>query len=66
MKKKTSVFRRSVYVVKDSKKGDVLSNENIKVIRPGYGLHPKYFNKLIGKKLKKTAKKGTPFKKGMA
>ena len=64
--KKTSVLRRSVYVVKDLKKGDVLSHENIKVIRPGYGLHPKYFNKLIGKKLRKTVKKGTPFKKGMA
>ena len=65
MKKKTSILRKSIYVTRDSKKGDVLSNENIKVIRPGYGLHPKYFNKLIGRKLKKTVKKGTPFKKNM-
>jgi len=63
--KNTLKFRRSIYVIKNSKKGDTLSNQNIKIIRPSYGLHPKYFNKLIGKKLKKTVRKGMPFKMNM-
>ena len=45
---------------------ELITKDNVKPIRPGYGLHPKYFNKLMGRKLKKTARKGTPFKKNMA
>lgn len=57
------VFRRSIYVVKDIKKGEIISSDNIRVIRPGYGLHPKYYEDLMGKKSKKELKRGTPFKK---
>lgn len=57
---KNIVFRRSIYVVKDLKKGDVLNEENIRRIRPGYGLPPKYFDQVIGKKILNDLKKGTP------
>ena len=63
--KNTLKFRRSIYVIKNSKKGDTLSNKNIKIIRPSYGLHPKFFRRLIGKKFKKTVRKGMPFKMSM-
>lgn len=52
-------FRRSIYVVKDIKKGETLSPENIRIIRPGFGLPPKYYDMIIGKKITKDAKKGT-------
>ena len=51
--KKSLIFRRFIYIVKNVKKGEKLNNKNIKIIRPGNGLHPKYFKKLIGKKFKK-------------
>ena len=43
-------FSRSLYIVNDIKKGDVLTKENIRSIRPGFGLHPKYLNFVLGKK----------------
>lgn len=52
--------RRSIYVTKDIKTGDILTKENIRCIRPGYGLSPKYFENIIGKKIKSNIKKGTP------
>ena len=61
--KKSLIFRRSIYIVKNVKKGEKLNNKNIKIIRPGNGLHPKYFKKLIGKKFKKTISEGTPLEK---
>ena len=63
MKKNLLFFRRSIYIVKNVKKGEKLNNKNIKIIRPGNGLHPKYFKKLIGKKFKKTISEGTPLRK---
>ena len=59
--KNSLIFRRSVYISKNVKKGDKLTKKNLKVIRPGLGLAPKYYNILIGKKINKDAKKGTPF-----
>ena len=56
-------YRRSIYVSKNIKKGEVFSNNNIKVIRPSLGLHPKYFIDIIGKISKKDINKGEPFKK---
>lgn len=55
-------FRRSIYVVKDIKAGEEFTRENIKVIRPGYGLEPKYYESFLGKKSKKDIKVGTPLK----
>ena len=51
-------FSRSLYVVKDVRKGQELTEENIKSIRPGYGMHPKYFNQVLGKKFNKDVKAG--------
>ncbi len=58
--KKCSVFRRSLFVVKDVKAGEKVSNENIRAIRPGYGLPTKYIEKVIGRTFKKDLSKGTP------
>jgi len=49
-KKKNRVFSRSLYISKDVRKDEVVSLENIKSVRPGHGLHPKYLNFVLGKK----------------
>jgi len=54
-------FSRSLFVVKDMEKGDIITEDNVRSIRPGFGLHPKYLNDILGKKIKKDLKKGTPF-----
>ena len=54
-------FSRSLFVVRDMKKDDVISEDNVRSIRPGFGLHPKYLKELLGKKVNKDLKKGTPF-----
>jgi pseudaminic acid synthase len=53
-------FRRSVYIVKDLQAGDVLTRENLRCIRPGLGLPPKYYDTLLGRKVRGDVKKGTP------
>ncbi len=53
-------FSRSLFIVKDIKKGELLTAENIKSIRPGFGLHPKYYNVVLGQKAKVDLTKGTP------
>jgi len=53
-------YRRSLYIGEDLKTGDVLTKENIRVIRPGHGLAPKYFELIVGKKVKQDVLKGTP------
>jgi N-acetylneuraminate synthase len=53
-------FRRSLYIAKDMKAGDVLTRENLRIVRPGYGLPPKYFDALLGKTVNKDIQKGTP------
>lgn len=53
-------FRRSLYIAKDMDIGDELNSENLKVIRPGYGLDPEFKEILIGKKVKMKVDKGTP------
>ncbi|MGY4110333.1 pseudaminic acid synthase [Aeribacillus sp. SP014] len=60
-KEKASLkFRRSIYVAKDIKTGDIFTKENIRVVRPGYGLEPKYYEVLLGRKANKDIKAGTP------
>lgn len=53
-------FRRSIYVVKDVKSGEIFSKENIRRIRPGYGMSPVKFNSILGKKSNKNIEAGTP------
>ena len=53
-------FKRSVYVSKDVKKGELFSKKNIRVIRPGFGIKPKYFDLIIGKKSKHDIPAGKP------
>lgn len=54
-------FSRSLFVVEDIEKGDILTEDNVRSIRPGFGLHPKYLKEILGKSVKKDLKKGTPF-----
>ena len=56
--KKAKQFRRSIYVTKNIKKGEIFTQNNLKIIRPGNGLHPKFIKKLLGKKSKKNLKMG--------
>jgi pseudaminic acid synthase len=60
-KKKSRQFSRSLFIVKDVKVGEKITKENVRSIRPGFGLHPKYLTEIIGKKFKTDLDKGTPF-----
>ncbi len=60
-KAKSREFSRSLFIVEDVKKGDTITSENVRSIRPGYGLHPKYYKEILGKKLIIEVTKGTPF-----
>ena len=51
---------KSIFIVEDVRAGDVLTEDNMKVIRPGFGLLPIHFENLIGKTVKKDMKRGTP------
>ena len=59
----SKMYKRSIYVVKKIKKGEKFTKENLKVIRPSVGLHPKYFEAILKKKAKKDINKNVPFKK---
>lgn len=62
-KEKASLkFRRSIYVSKDIKVGEKFTKENIKIVRPGYGLEPKYFDYVLNKKARKDYIVGSPLK----
>lgn len=54
------IFRRSIFVTKDIKKGEPLTEDNIRVIRPGYGIKPKHFEEVLGKTALKDLERGTP------
>ncbi len=58
---KSKMFKRSIYVVKDMKAGEKFTKENIRVIRPGDGLQPKFYEEVLGKNAKCDLKRGTPF-----
>lgn len=55
-------FSRSLYVVKDVKAGDVITEENVRSIRPGYGLHPKHLSEILGKTFSQDVEKGERMK----
>jgi len=57
---KSLIFRRSLYVAEDLAAGDALTEENLRIIRPGLGLPPKYFETLIGKRVGRAVPRGTP------
>lgn len=54
------VFRRSLFVVQDMAPGEVFTTANVRSIRPGYGLHTRYIEKVLGRSAAKTIKRGTP------
>jgi pseudaminic acid synthase len=56
--KKSREFSRSLYVVKEIKAGEILTEQNIRSIRPGYGLHPKHYNEVLGKRAKMDLERG--------
>ena len=59
-KKKSRQFSRSLFIVSDVKNGDKITKENVRSIRPGFGLHPKYLSEIIGKIFSQDIDKGTP------
>ena len=58
--KKSMLFRRSLYICEDLQAGDILTAQNLRAIRPGLGLPPKYIDQLIGKRVVRAVKRGTP------
>lgn len=58
--KKSLQYRRSLYVVRDMRAGETFTAENVRAIRPGLGLPPKFFEFLMGKTIKRDAVRGTP------
>lgn len=58
-------FRRSLFAIEDIEKDEKFTDENIGSIRPAQGLAPKYLNSIVGRKAKKTIKKGTPLQRGL-
>ncbi|MDZ7775691.1 MAG: pseudaminic acid synthase [Bacteroidales bacterium] len=58
--KKSKIFGRSLFAVKDIKAGEKFTEENVRSIRPGYGLHPKELKNVLGKEAKEDVESGTP------
>lgn len=57
---KSRVFCCSLYVVEDIKAGEILTEKNVRSFRPGFGMHPKYYNDILGKFATMNIEKGTP------
>lgn len=58
--KSSKVFRRSLFVVRDMRAGEKFTKQNVRSIRPAFGLHPRYIDKVFGRKAKKDILRGTP------
>ncbi len=58
--KASRVFRRSLFIASDMKKGDIFDDHNLRSIRPGHGLHTRYLEQIIGKSISRDIEKGTP------
>ena len=55
---KSRVFRRTLYVARDVKAGEALTRDNLRIVRPGFGLPPKYFDTLLGKRVNRDVAAG--------
>ena len=55
-------FSRSLYISKDIKKGEYFTEENLRSVRPGFGLHPKFYDEILGKRAKTNLEKGDRLK----
>ena len=62
---KSRVFRRSLFVVKDMKAGEVFTEENVRSIRPGHGLHPRHLKDVLGQRAVQDIKRGTPLTRNL-
>jgi pseudaminic acid synthase len=60
VEKGSLTFRSSLYIAEDMKKGEVLTKNNLRIVRPGLGLPPKYYETFFGREVNRTLKKGTP------
>ncbi len=63
--KRNKIFRRSLFVVEDINRGELFTEKNVRSIRPGYGLHPRYLGRVIGKRAAGDIKRGMPLSLGM-
>ncbi|HML36323.1 MAG TPA: pseudaminic acid synthase [Bacillota bacterium] len=61
-KEKSRTFSRSLFVVEDVKKGQMVTEKNVRSIRPGYGISPKYLEKILGEKFTEDVERGTPMR----
>ena len=52
-------FKRSLYIVQDVNEGDILTEDNVRSIRPGFGLHPKFLKSILKKKITKKLESGS-------
>jgi N-acetylneuraminate synthase len=57
---KSRAFRRTLYVARDMKAGDALTRESLRIVRPGFGLPPKHYDMLLGKRVSRDVRAGTP------
>lgn len=62
---KSKIFRRSIFTIKNINKNEIFTKENIKIIRPGHGLPPKYYNKILNKRSPIDIEKHEPLKKNL-
>lgn len=57
---KSRTFSRSLFFTEDIKAGNIITEKNMRSIRPGYGMHPRHYNEILGRKVTKDIKRGTP------
>lgn len=59
------VFRKSIFAVEDINEGECINTHNVRVIRPGYGMHPRYYDDIQGQVALRNIKRGTPLSSEM-
>ena len=57
----SKVFRRSLFVVENMRKGEVFTGDNVRIIRPGYGLHPRFLENVLGCRVTRDVARGLPW-----